>query len=53
VLPREPADFIFVPLSQGCFAANEAIGLGECVALRRAEKIMLAPGARALLCWPV
>ncbi len=52
VLPHEDGDFTFVPLSQGCSAAEEEVRLGECVALGHAGEIALAYGARALLCWP-
>jgi mannose-6-phosphate isomerase len=52
VLPREPGDFIFVPLSQGCSIAGEGVKLGECVATDSASAIALDPGARALLSWP-
>ncbi|PQM27443.1 phosphoheptose isomerase [Sphingopyxis lindanitolerans] len=52
MLPREAGDFTFVPLSQGCSIGGEAVRLGECVATDRADTIMLAPGARALLSWP-
>lgn len=51
-LPREAGDFTFVPLSPGCSVDDDEIRLGECVALRRANQIALASGARALLCWP-
>jgi mannose-6-phosphate isomerase len=52
VLPREPGDFIFVPLSQGCSIAGEVVNVGECVTTDHTGAIALAPGARALLSWP-
>lgn len=52
ILPRGNADYIFTPLSPGCAIAGEPIRLGECVATDRADGIVLAPGARALLSWP-
>lgn len=51
-LPDHGADFIFTPLSRGCSIGGEPVKLGECVACDRADAIALAPGARALLCWP-
>lgn len=51
-LPQDIADFTFTPLSQGCSLAGEDVRLGECVATDRADRIALAPGARALLSWP-
>lgn len=51
-LPRESADFTFTPLSQGCSMAGETVRLGECVTTDRADTVMLAVGARALLSWP-
>lgn len=53
LLPQARADFTFTPLSQGCTMDGEAVALGECVATDRADGIVLAPGARALLSWPV
>ena len=53
LLPPGRADYLFLPLSAGCTAAGEAIGFGECAALDHAGAIELAPGARALLCWPL
>lgn len=52
ILPQGDADYIFTPLSQGCVIDDEPVKLGECVASDRASGIALAPGARALLCWP-
>lgn len=52
LLPRERADFSFIPLSPGCRIADETVKLGECVATDRADTIALASGARALLSWP-
>lgn len=52
-LPQEQGDFIFTPLSQGCSIANEEVKLGECASAERADAIMLEPGARALLSWPI
>ena len=43
----------FVPLSDGCSVEGEAVTLGECIAMSRADMIALQPGACALLCWPV
>lgn len=51
-LPHGNADYIFTPLSPGCAIAGEPIALGECVATDRADDIVLAQGARALLSWP-
>lgn len=51
-LPQHGADFTFTPLSPGCSISGEEVKLGECVATDRANGIALAPGARALLCWP-
>lgn len=52
LLPQHGADFTFTPLSQGCSISGEEVKPGECVATDRADGIALAPGARALLCWP-
>ena len=52
MLPRTSGAYSFVPLSPGCRVGDEAIALGECVVIDRAEGIALAPDARALLCWP-
>lgn len=52
LLPPETNRFVFVPLSAGCTAAEESVKLGECIVLDDARAIALAPGARALLCWP-
>jgi len=52
LLPQHGADFTFTPLSPGCSISGEEVKLGECVATDRADGIALAPGARALLCWP-
>lgn len=51
-LPQGVGDFTLTPLSQGCTVGGEAVRLGECVAIDRADRIALAPGARALLSWP-
>ena len=51
-LPQGSADYIFTPLSQGCAIGGETVKLGECIACRRADGIVLASGARALLSWP-
>lgn len=51
-LPQESGEFTFTPLAPGCRIAGEEVKLGECVATDRADDIALAPGARALLCWP-
>ncbi len=51
-LPKGSADYIFTPLSQGCTIGGEVVKLGECVATDKADGIVLAPGARALLSWP-
>lgn len=48
-LPGGAGDFTFVPLAPGCSVGDEAVRLGECVALSHADEIVLAPGARALL----
>lgn len=52
-LPEGKGDFTFTPLSQGCSIIGEVISLGECVATDLAHGITLAPGARALLSWPI
>jgi len=52
ILPDGSGDFTFAPLSQGCTVDGESVRLGECVATDRADAILLAPGARALLSWP-
>lgn len=51
-LPQGASDFTFAPLSHGCSIAGEEVRLGECVATDRADGVVLAPGARALLSWP-
>lgn len=51
-LPKSSADYIFTPLSQGCTIGGEVVKLGKCVATDKADSIVLAPGARALLSWP-
>jgi len=51
-LPQGTGDFTFTPLSEGCSIAGEEVKLGECVATDRADSVVLASGARALLCWP-
>ena len=51
-LPQGTGDFTFTPLSAGCSIAGEEVKLGECVATDRADSVVLALGARALLCWP-
>lgn len=52
LLPHGNADYIFTPLSRGCSIDGEVVALGECVSSDRADGIVLAPGARALLSWP-
>lgn len=52
LLPKGQDDFTFTPLSKGCTIGGETVRLGECVATDRADGIVLAPGARALLSWP-
>ncbi|WP_067110178.1 class I mannose-6-phosphate isomerase [Sphingopyxis granuli] len=51
MLPRADGAYSFVPLSPGCRVDDEAVALGECVVIDRADGIALAPDARALLCW--
>ena len=51
-LPQGAGDFTFTPLSHGCSIGDEPVRLGECVATDRADRIALAPDARALLSWP-
>ncbi len=46
------AELTFVPLSAGCFAAGEAVALGEAVLLDDPSLISIERGGRALLCWP-
>ncbi|MDK2761561.1 MAG: class I mannose-6-phosphate isomerase [Sphingopyxis sp.] len=45
-------EFIFVPLSSGCYAAGEALHLGDAVVIEDPALIDIAGGARALLTWP-
>lgn len=51
-LPQGSADYILTPLSQGCTIDGAVVALGECVTTDRADAIVLAPGAHALLSWP-
>lgn len=51
-LPTERNRYILLPLAGECSAESETLALGECAIVERADTIRLAPGARALLCWP-
>ncbi len=53
LLPQHGAYFTFTPLSEGCSIGGEPVKFGECVATDRAGDIVLAPGGRALLNWPI
>lgn len=44
-------ELTFLPLSDGCHVAGEALDFGEAVLLGDPDLIALAPGSRALLCW--
>ena len=51
-LPDDGAgDFLLTPLGAGCSYAGESLMLGQCARIDAPSAIMLAAGARALLCW--
>ena len=52
-LPADGADdYLLTPLSAGCSYAGTPVMLGQCARIDAPSAIKLAPGARALLCWP-
>ncbi len=52
LIKQAVGELTFVPLSVGCFAAGEAVALGEAVLLDDPSLISIERGGRALLCWP-
>ena len=51
LLPASAGRYTFVPLSSGCWVGKEALALGECAQIDRADTLSLEVDARALLCW--